>query len=119
MLQLAGSALCSGAHPFIGCVRIHTPPAKQENPRRRWNKGGEHGRRMPIAPGLYPDGPAQGRGACGASGGKPGGVRGRVPPPARYSQSIGGAVPCSLKCWTYTLRLFVNINPERISHALH
>lgn len=23
--QLAGSVLCSGAHPLIGCVRIHTP----------------------------------------------------------------------------------------------
>ena len=118
-----------GTHsPFRGvCRNCH-------NPRRYWTEGGGVRKarradsqemaapgadRMPIAPGLYPDGPAQGRGACGASGGKPGGVRGRVPPPARYSQSIGGAVPCSLKCWTYTLRLFVNINPERISHALH
>jgi hypothetical protein len=55
-------------------VRIHTPPAKQENPRRRWNKGGEHGRRMPFPPGLYPNGAAQGPGACGASGGNLGAV---------------------------------------------
>ena len=38
------------------------------------SKGGEHGRRMPFAPGLCPDGAAQGPGACGASGGKLGAV---------------------------------------------
>jgi len=28
MPQLAGSALCSGAHSYIECVRIHTPPVE-------------------------------------------------------------------------------------------
>lgn len=53
----------------------YSPGETRESPAAvEQSKGGEHGRRMPFAPGLYPDGPAQGRGACGASGGNLGAV---------------------------------------------
>ncbi len=39
MLQLAGSALCSGAHSYIECVRIHTPPGtKTGHGREGWRR---------------------------------------------------------------------------------
>ena len=78
---------------------------------------------MPFAPGLYPDGPAQGRGACGASGAILGAVRGRVPPPVKVLPEQARRTPDLAISWKYTLILFININPninpKRIPHALH
>ncbi len=68
MLQLAGSALCSGAHSYIECVRIHTPPGtKTGHGREGWRRNPPGPRNLP-APRL--DKAGCGSAKLGAKGGK-------------------------------------------------
>lgn len=61
---------------IVRVPKHNSPGETRESPAAgvEQSKGGEHGRRTPFAPGLYPDGAAQGPGACGASGGNLGAV---------------------------------------------
>ena len=63
---------------IVRVPKHNSPGETRESPAAgvEQSKGGEHGRRTPFPPGLYPDGPAQGPEPCGASGGNLGARRG-------------------------------------------